>query len=84
MCNGIVVSSLDAASQLLLLLLPPPLPLLLLAAGCWLLLAAADDPLLRLRAKTFVHAQRADARNGHTACDVWATFSALERWVTVT
>jgi len=71
MCNGIVVSSLDAASQLLLLLLP-------------LLLAAADDPLLRLRAKTFVHAQRADARNGHTACDVWATFSALERWVTVT
>jgi len=54
------------------------------AAGCWLLLAAADDPLLRLRAKTFVHAQRADARNGHTACDVWATFSALERWVTVT
>jgi len=66
MCNGIVVSSLDAASQLLLLL------------------AAADDPLLRLRAKTFVHAQRADARNGHTACDVWATFSALERWVTVT
>jgi len=62
MCNGIVVSSLDAAS----------------------LLAAADDPLLRLRAKTFVHAQRADARNGHTACDVWATFSALERWVTVT
>jgi len=67
MCNGIVVSSLDAASQLLLLLL-----------------AAADDPLLRLRAKTFVHAQRADARNGHTACDVWAKFSALERWVTVT
>jgi len=79
MCNGIVVSSLDAASQLLLLL-PPSL----LAAGCWLLLAAADDPLLRLRAKTFVHAQRADARNGHTACDVWAKFSALERWVTVT
>lgn len=68
MCNGIVVSSLDAASQLLLLL-----PL-----------AAADDPLLRLRAKTFVHSQRADARNGHTACDVWAKFSALERWVTVT
>jgi len=68
MCNGIVVSSLDAASQLLLLLL----------------LAAADDPLLRLRAKTFVHAQRADARNGHTACDVWAKFSALERWVNVT
>jgi len=64
MCNGIVVSSLDAASQLLL--------------------AAADDPLLRLRAKTFVHSQRADARNGHTACDVWAKFSALERWVTVT
>jgi len=63
MCNGIVVSSLDAASQLL---------------------AAADDPLLRLRAKTFVHSQRADARNGHTACDVWAKFSALERWVTVT
>jgi len=70
MCNGIVVSSLDAASQLLLLL--PPL------------LAAADDPLLRLRAKTFVHSQRADARNGHTACDVWAKFSALERWVNVT